>query len=135
MKIYIASKFENQDAFRALKEELEQAGHKITHDWTREEVFANSRTLKQDLAMFANLDFNGVTSCDALVLLAAPKMAGAFVELGIALALGKMILVVDGYKEGNPPCIFYNLPFIHHVRRDQVLSWLPAVPTTLATCY
>jgi nucleoside 2-deoxyribosyltransferase len=114
MRIYIATKFENVQGFNVAREWLEKLGHSITHDWTTEQFLPGESHSTPRVVAIAEADFKGVADCDALLFLAYPKMAGAFSELGIALGLNKPIFVVDAFKEGNPPNIFYSMPDVEH---------------------
>ncbi len=118
MKAYIATKFQNRLGFEIARALLELSGHEITHDWTQESdegLEEPVRTLyRQHCAIN---DMMGVQEADVVILLPTEaKMAGAFVELGIALALNKRVLIVDGFREEVQPNIFYFLPqcYVEH---------------------
>src|SRR5688572_24206659 len=110
VKIYVATSFKCQKEFHEFREKLEANGHTISHDWTKEDaskVPEDERPAYLDRC--ARADLKGVYDADVVVLLAKPKMAGAFVELGYALGVGKPILVVGAKDKGNQDCIFYHL--------------------------
>lgn len=108
MRVYVATSFANYRAAREAQVKLRAKGHHITHDWTVEvdrEV--------HDFAACAVLDVEGVRTARALLYLAMPQCRGALVELGIAMALGKTCVVVDGEED---TCLFVaHYPAIVHV--------------------
>lgn len=115
MKIYIATKFENQAKFHELKDLLEEFGHTVPRDWTNERERGDMTEVQWQsyLKTQAQADADGVADCDALVLITVKEsMAGAFVEMGIAAALSKRILLVD---EGNKNNIFFRLPCVEQM--------------------
>lgn len=116
MRVYVASKFQNYAAVREAVCYIENAGHEITHDWTATDEFdAAGDPLAENEAeltdeqqrRYAAADFLGVKRCDALLVLAHPRMCGGMVEVGIALGLAKRIAVVEAER---CPTIFYRLP-------------------------
>ena len=110
-RVYVASKFENTDAVRALQTQLREWGYEITHDWTHEDLAAAQDV---DLALrCAIADVEGVETADALVLIMHPNMKGAWVEFGIAVALFIPIIVVG--RSPRFECIFERLPGVFHV--------------------
>ena len=117
MRIYVASKFENTRAVRDVYEVLKEDGHVITHDWTGENADGLTGDAKEAyLQGCADKDVEGVLSADAFVLLNHVNMAGGFTELGMALAAGKFIVVLDGRHPQKPMNIFYHLPHVHHAK-------------------
>lgn len=110
--VYVASKFENVDAVRAVHAKLRAAGHEVAHDWTIENAEGRSGDeLREYLRGCAAADYRGALTCDALILLHRPNMRGAFVEVGVALAAGVPVIVVDAPPDDDPACcIFFTLP-------------------------
>jgi hypothetical protein len=106
LKIYVASKFENKQQVRAVQQRLIDLGHTISHDWTNEaEGDRKGPELDAYLQECAIKDYNGVLEADAVLLITQPNMRGAFTELGMALAWGRVCYVVG--RTGN---IFEHLP-------------------------
>ena len=118
MKVYVASKFENQAAVKQTMELLRRAGHTITHDWTREDASGIYDPNERDayLAKCAAADVDGVLDADAMILLHRPEMRGAYIELGVAITHGVRVYVVDGLNdEWTRIPIFYRLPEVRHM--------------------
>lgn len=114
MKVYIATSFACKADFKKLRLILEANGHEITHDWTVDDVAGREGIdKKMYLAQCAGYCMKGILDADALVLIARPNMAGAFVELGFALGQSIPVIVLDGWKEGNQEPIFYHIPNGH----------------------
>lgn len=113
MLVYVASKFENTKVVKSAYAALRESGHTITHDWTEESAEGlTGEALHVYLEECAKKDMEGVQKCDALLLINHPNGCGMYTELGIALALDKFIVVIDGK---NPPHnIFFNLNQVVH---------------------
>jgi hypothetical protein len=113
MRVYVATNFARATLARAVMTTLEQDGHVITHDWTGENAAGKSGDeLARYLQRCAIQDFSGVRRCQVLVVLNHPQGRGMFVEVGIALALGKIVLVVG---PSMAECIFYAMAQCIHV--------------------
>lgn len=112
MNVYIATKFENVAGFKQLQGLLEAAGHKVIYDWTEENFENDNHGMEREAFMraCAVTDLMAVMSCEALIFLPTKeKMAGAFVELGLALGR-KHVILVDPFAEGLQTNVFYYLP-------------------------
>jgi hypothetical protein len=109
MEIYVAASSKEVERAKFVMNKLRELGHEITHDWTVEvEKYKDTIPSDEILLKCAENDYQGVTTCDYLVLL-SPKdqnsTIGAWVELGIALGLSTDILI-----SGNADkCIFAHL--------------------------
>jgi hypothetical protein len=119
MKVYVATKWNRRAEAREVMEDLREDGHAITHDWTGEEdpgPETDPDTRREFYGMCAAADVDGVLSAEVMVLLHDPACRGAFVELGVALANGTRVIVVDGdgHPEHSVP-LFYFLPEVTHV--------------------
>jgi hypothetical protein len=115
MKFYVASKVENLAAVKKLIALLTSMGHVCTEDWTEKVASdltgAARRQYMQDRAVE---DYNGVVTCDTLILLNHPRCAGSFTEFGIALPINKIVVVVGAWDDNNPSNVFFHLPDVHH---------------------
>ncbi len=107
MKVYIAAA--DKDRAVLLAECLLEAGHEITSSWICQAFKRTQQHPATERAEIAWRDFRDVRECDALVLLDSEPCVpgGKFVEAGIALALGKRVIVAS--------------------RRENMLLWHPSV--------
>lgn len=107
MKVYVAS----HDRWAAchVASVLEAHGHFITSMWLYKEFNATQDHTVAQREEIAAEDVADVRRSDALVLISGPdKYAGGkFVEAGIAIGLGKQVVVIG--------------------RRENMLLWLPAI--------
>lgn len=106
--IYVAAKFEEGPRVREVHERLRNLGFKITHDWTREDP-ANRKgvELAEFMTSCAIKDYNGVLEADIVLVLNHDRLFGGCTEMGLALAWGRTVYVVEPQIREN---IFYNLP-------------------------
>lgn len=107
MKIYIASHSKEDAEYVA--DVLELKGHEIVSRWIQQPFEATETYSIPERQFIAKMDADDVAVCDCLVLLAGPERysGGKFVETGIAMALGKRVVVVG--------------------RRENMLLWHPKV--------
>lgn len=98
MDIYVASSWRNQDEVRLMQALLKEAGHLITHDWTKESEtpgFLSSQDVHNE---YGYNDFIGVVEADAVVVLAHPEAKDTRCEMGMAIGMGKPVIVVGPEK-------------------------------------
>lgn len=115
MKVYVASKFENAKEVREAHAALKADGHEITHDWTWEDASEyHGDELIRYLQECAEKDRYGVESADAILLINYARCAGAFTELGLAIAYQKFIVVIDAHHPEKARNIFFYLPKVVH---------------------
>lgn len=113
MKVYCAAKFEEKTKVREVFKTLEAAGHTPTHDWTHEDLGDRTGQVAEAyLAQCGIDDVLGVQRADAVILFHHPQLYGGMVELGMAIALDKLVILVKG--EGGRDTPFFHLPCIHH---------------------
>lgn len=107
MKIYVAS--HDRWAAAHAASVLSSAGHTITSRWHGKEFLQTSEHTVEERVAIATEDYEDVAAADALVLIAGPDRysGGKFVETGIALGMGKHVVVIG--------------------RRENMLIWLPAI--------
>jgi len=117
LKIYVAGKWQERDLIREIMKSLRDLGHEITCDWTDHEY--PTENIKEKLAKYAVIDIEAVTACDVLIFYAENNLpyAGAFCEMGAALALGKPVFIVG---EGIDSCIFTNHPLVMKIGSSEV---------------
>jgi nucleoside 2-deoxyribosyltransferase len=102
LRLYVAGRFQSYAKVRAVADACVKAGHTITHDWTRTPEFgsdghplhADGAQAKAALRGFAEADIAGVRAADCVVLCADDSLAGAWVEMGIALERGTPVVAV-----------------------------------------
>ena len=108
MRIYVAGKFEEKEAVRAVQASCRAMGWKITHDWTHEVGLPAGSTADEVQRFHARCaleDLRGAISADVVVVLLHPAGKGLWVELGAALAMGVPVIAV-----GDSNCVFLDLP-------------------------
>lgn len=96
MKIFVSGQINDIENVRQVQNALIDAGHTITHDWTRNESgdkMLAGREAKlqntQESARRAKLDIDGVLDADAYIICTDNERLGRgmYVELGAAIAL------------------------------------------------
>ena len=117
MKIYIASKLENYEQVRYVRDFLARFGHTLTYDWTLHGSI--KETTEQDLTDCANAELQGVRDAD-IVLVLLPGGRGTHAELGMAIALNKPVYIWSATHElftlTDKTCAFYwNNNVLRHV--------------------
>lgn len=123
MTYYIATKLENHVAHNVLRDALTRRGHHCTYDWT-----SHGAVWEQGLAVcerVAHLEADGVENADVVIML-WPGGRGTHVELGMAIALGKRVVLVtdvDGHHRACPDvCAFYHHRSVERYRT--IADWL-----------
>lgn len=107
MKFYVAGKFEDHEKVSRVINALVERGHTVSYDWTVHAQASPERIAEPDYRVeCARLDMQGVRDCEALFLLGDnPKLAGTWVEMGAAIALGKKVFVAAPVSN----CVFLEL--------------------------
>lgn len=128
-RVYVASRLENIENVARLCAALELEGHTITYKWcTHGRVWSPERTPAENrsrMSKVATAEGHGVTSADMVVVL-LPGGRGTHVELGMALAARKPILLcsetllideIKPFQKGKlqGPCAFYFDHKIEHI--------------------
>lgn len=90
-KVYVGSSLAEKETAKKIIEKLQAIGFTVTYDWTTHGRLTNTQELKE----CCYKEIGGVKDCE-LFFMYFPARFGTHVELGIALALNKkIILVVD----------------------------------------
>lgn len=107
MRLYVATSFSNIPEARRVMATLREAGHTITHDWTHEKLDPAWPKAQQAeyLQSCGARDFLGVTQADVVVLVNHAKSRDAMAEFGVALGLGKKVVVL--YPERRSSVFFH----------------------------
>lgn len=110
MRVYVASKFTNQDEVREAFRLLHKLGHEITHNWTTESYEGKSDDELEHYRLECALgDVRGVQDADAVLVINHANGQGMWTELGMAIAWGKMVFFA--YPDRTPARnIFTYLP-------------------------
>lgn len=108
MKVYVAAKFEDAERVREVYVKLRAVGCEITHDWTAEstEKMSGPEGDKYRTECAFN-DYKGVKKANAVLVINHDRLFGGAAEMGMALAWGKKVFVVDSKARYN---IFFSLP-------------------------
>jgi nucleoside 2-deoxyribosyltransferase len=112
-KFYVASSFRNMDAVNYVTNQLVNKGYVHTYDWTKNAQGRDEKTFTfEDLKEIGQKEKDAVIDSDFIVVL-LPGGKGTHIEFGIALGLGKKILLyspdaaIDQVEETST---FYHLP-------------------------
>jgi len=115
MRFYIASKLENYEQVKSLARLLKLFGWEHTYDWTVRGSIkeTNIETLKS----VGQKEYDGVKNADIVIVL-TPQGRGTHVELGMAIALNKVVYIChedDKYFQcDDNTSAFYWLPNVKH---------------------
>ena len=126
MKIYLAARYSRLSELQGYADELREIGHRVDAHWLRGEhqmnevwtVESASASVPMEGRPFAEDDLYDVFEADMLIAFSEePRTGGAsrggrHVELGLALAWDKEIIVV-GPREN----VFHTLPQVRHFWR------------------
>lgn len=126
MKVFVSGQIRDLDNVRSVQQKLVNAGHTVTHDWTRNEtgdkMLSTSADKLRDLeetGKRARLDIQGVIDADVYVACTDNENPGKgmYVELGAALSLAETIGTPRIYLVGelNHMSVFYFHPKVIRV--------------------
>jgi len=106
VKFYIASSLENYAQVREVAEQLKQAGHIHTYDWTVHGSVGKEGPKR--LCEVAQMEKQGVLDAD-IVIVILPGHRGTHAELGMAIAAGKPVLICAEKESliAQDTCAFY----------------------------
>jgi len=115
MKFYIASNLKNHEQVKSLATLLKLSGWEHTYDWT---VHGSIKEIDVETLKSIGLkEYEGVKNSD-IVIVSAPQGRGTHVELGMAIALNKVVYIYhtdDKYfRCDDNTSAFYWLPNINH---------------------
>ncbi|MGI6665127.1 MAG: nucleoside 2-deoxyribosyltransferase [Christensenellaceae bacterium] len=130
MKFYIASKLKNHKQVQYLAQKLKAAGWHQTFDWTN---YLSAKPMDERSFMsLGQKEVDGVKNADVVIVL-TPQGRGTHVELGMAIALGKIIYLChtdDAYfKCDNNTSSFYWLPQV-----KQLIGTIAEIAETILCC-
>lgn len=127
MRCYIATRLENHERHNAVRDALASVGIELTYDWsTHGPVWQAGAERIREVACN---ELNGVIEADFVVVI-LPGGRGTHAELGMALALGKMVYLLCETEETNQmlravpeTCAFYHHPLCKPVNSVPHLLW------------
>jgi len=115
MKFYIASKLENHAQVKRLASLLKQFGWTHTYDWTAHGSV--KETDRETLKAVGQQEYDGVKAADIVIVL-TPQGRGTHVELGMAIALNKLVCICHKdetyFQCDDNTSAFYWLPNVRH---------------------
>lgn len=111
--LYIATSLSNAESHRKLAAALAPLGFVLTYDWTTHgSVMGKPRSVFRETA---ENEVDGVIDADLTIVL-LPGGRGTHVELGVALAQGRRVIVHAANEEdlsaGGYECVFYSHPLV-----------------------
>lgn len=111
MKFYIGSGFKNYELVNYYSKTLEENGWQHTYNWANH--IKDYETI-DDLIQCSKLEQKGIIDSDVVIII-LPAGRGTHIELGMALALNKKIILCSPIKEEfsvENTVNFYQLPSI-----------------------
>lgn len=133
-EVFVSGQIHDLDNVKEVQNRLREAGHHITHDWTRNETgdkLLGGQQAKfdnpEESARRADLDLRGVLDSDAFILVTTNEKVGKgmYVELGAALAKSALSGLPNIYAFGprNHSSIFYFHDYvIPNMTLDQIID-------------
>ncbi|MCH9609186.1 MAG: hypothetical protein S4CHLAM45_04080 [Chlamydiales bacterium] len=134
MKFYVATSLSRAKMHNQVRDALISKGHELTYDWT---LHGSVKMVSLDrLAEVGEREVKGIAQADVVVLL-LPGGKGTHVELGLAAALKKPIILHSEtktpFKLGEEICAFYCLKGVKqiHCSMESLCQELPKVVETM----
>jgi nucleoside 2-deoxyribosyltransferase len=113
-RVYVAGPWVDRFNAANIADAVSVMGHTITHNWWAYEGEGEHTESLEFLRKCAEMDVEAVRTADVVVVLNTYKSEGKAAEQGIAIALGKPIIVITpGEKPSSN--IFHYLPNYTHV--------------------
>lgn len=112
MRVYVAAKFTEKEQVKSVYQLLQQAGHLIAQDWTKNSHLEPFSEHRDYTAHCAKKDMDGVLDADVFILLTSAELSpGASSELGAAIGVHLIFKKPDIYVVGPH---FNNYFFSYH---------------------
>ena len=111
MKFYIGSGMKNCELVNYYANLLKENGWEQTYDWVKN---VSDDVSLEDMIEYATLESQGIVDSDVVIIL-LPAGRGAHIELGMAMALNKRVILCSTTKEEfsiENTVNFYQLPSI-----------------------
>ncbi|MBI4029150.1 MAG: nucleoside 2-deoxyribosyltransferase [Candidatus Blackburnbacteria bacterium] len=115
VSVYLSSRYKDYRYLQKIREVLNKEGIDVTSQWIYGGQEATAKCGDQEKCRYANQDLTDLYAADVLVIWSLPKnfgkgTGGRHVELGIALALDKPIILVG--------------------KRENIFHWLKQITVT-----
>ena len=127
MKIYLAARYSQHPELKFLRSQLEDLGHTVTSSWL--DIGGKSFTLEElenepdRCSIRGQADLDDVKAADCLIFISSQGgKGGRHVEYGIALGLGKRI-IISGHREN----VFHTLTDEVYPTYDELFGALSEV--------
>jgi Putative periplasmic protein kinase ArgK and related GTPases of G3E family len=119
MTFYIASRLKNAAQVKRLAGLLKGMGWEHTYDWT---VLDSTKKIDiETLKAIGQNEYDGVKNADIVIVL-TPEGRGTHVELGMAIALNKIVYICHEdntyFQCDDNTCAFYWLANVNHFTGD-----------------
>ena len=108
--VYIGSSLLNAAQVKEVITKFRAVNIQVTYDWTTH----GRVTHEDDLKIYGMAEYRGVVECDVFFMI-HPARNGTHVELGIALACNKPVVMVT--IDGIEPKTFYYLNNVHRFNK------------------
>ena len=95
MKFYIGSGMKNCELVNYYAKLLKENGWEQTYDWVKN---VSDDVSLEDMIEYATLESQGIVDSDVVIIL-LPAGRGAHIELGMAMALNKRVILCSTTKE------------------------------------
>jgi len=120
MRIYLAARYARRYEMQAVATELREMGHEVTSRWIGGSYEMEEHVPPRERARLALEDYEDLMRADCVISftegplepLDQPGHGGRHVEFGLALALGKRVIIV-GWREN----VFHYLPVVEWFER------------------
>ncbi len=103
IKVYIASKLSNAEQFRAYRTTWTKDGINLHARWFDQAMLEHSEhsLSPHDFHIFWLVDEEDVKVADAVIVCgySTDKLRGALIEAGIAIAMGKLVIVIGDHPD------------------------------------
>ena len=124
LAIFLSARYERRNEMEALAAVLQGLGHRVVSRW----VWAAGATMSDGSA--AEMDIADIRKCDLFIAFTESERyarGGRHVELGAAIALGKVVVVV-----GPREHVFHSMPGVLQIGTDSAQTDLGVATALLA---
>lgn len=105
-KVYLGARLRRIPELKVIRDSMAERGHEVVSSWIDADdsvVVNNDYSLPENIRKeLAARNANDIARCDTLVAWVEPTVRGLLVEIGIAWALGKKIIMVGNPNEVTP---------------------------------